>query len=115
MLRTRAWSRRSQATGKLIGPRFGGATGFTESDDPKHTWSPPNITSDAETGRLARFTEDQFVARFRQGRIVPGSPMPWQALSRMTDEDLRAIYRYLPTVPAVKRDVGPVVVNVAGK
>lgn len=108
-------TQRSEKTGKLIGPRFGGATGLTESDDPAHTWSPPNITADPETGRLARFTEDQFVARFRQGRIVPGSPMPWQSFSRMDEDDLRAIYRYLQTVPKVKRDNGPVMVNVAAK
>ena len=102
---------RNQMTGALTGPRFGGTTGFTESDDPTHSWSPPNITSDPETGRLGKLTEDQFVARFRQGRVIPGSPMPWQAFSRMADDDLRAIYRYLKTVPPVKRDVGPAVVS----
>jgi hypothetical protein len=56
-------------------------------------------------------TEDQFVARFRQGRVVPGSPMPWQAFSKLNDDDLRSIYRYLRTVPAVKRDNGPVMVT----
>ena len=106
---------RSQMTGAVTGPRFGGTTGFTETDDPTHSWSPPNITSDPETGRLGKLTEDQFVARFRQGRVIPGSPMPWQAFSRMADEDLRAIYRYLKTVPPVKRDVGPAVVNVSKK
>jgi len=30
---------------------------------------------------------------------------------RMEEDDLRAIYRYLETVPAVKRDVGPPVVE----
>jgi hypothetical protein len=104
---------RSQVTGALTGPRYGGTTGFTEADDPGHTWSPPNITSDPETGRLGKMTEDQFVARFRQGRLLPGSPMPWQAFSRMADEDLRAIYRYLKTVPPVKNDVGPPMVDVA--
>lgn len=103
---------RSQMTGALTGPRFGGTKGFTEVDDPKHSWSPPNITSDPETGRLGKLNEDQFVARFRQGRVVPGSPMPWQAFSRMTEEDLRAIYRYLKTIPPVKRDNGPVMVDV---
>jgi mono/diheme cytochrome c family protein len=101
---------RSQMTGALTGPRFGGTTGFKESDDHTRTWSPPNITSDRETGRLGKMSEDQFVARFRQGRLIPGSPMPWQAFSRMNEEDLRAIYRYLRSVPAVKRDVGPPVV-----
>jgi mono/diheme cytochrome c family protein len=100
---------RSRMTGALTGPRFGGSSGLTESDDPEHSWSPPNITSDPETGRLGKMNEDQFVARFRQGRVIPGSPMPWQAFSRMSEEDLRAIYRYLKTVPAIRRDVGPVV------
>jgi mono/diheme cytochrome c family protein len=103
---------RSQMTGALTGPRFGGTTGFTESDDPAHSWSPPNITSDPETGRLGKMTEDEFVARFRQGRLIPGSPMPWQAFARMAEDDLRSIYRYLETVPPVKRDVGPPVVDV---
>ena len=109
------WSchtQRSQMTGAVTGPRFGGATEFIEPDDPGHSWSPPNITSDPGTGRLGRMTEDQFVARFRQGRILPGSPMPWQAFSRMNEEDLRAIYRYLESVPPVNRDVGPPFVKV---
>lgn len=41
--------------------------------------------------------------------------MPWQAFSRMDEDDLRSIYRYLRTVPTVKCDMGPVMVNVAGK
>jgi mono/diheme cytochrome c family protein len=104
-------TQRSQATGALTGPRFGGSTGFTESDDPRRSWSPPNITSDGETGRLGRLTEDQFVARFRQGRVIPGSPMPWQAFSRLAEDDLRSIYRYVKTVPPVKNDVGPPMVE----
>jgi mono/diheme cytochrome c family protein len=98
---------RNQMTGALTGPRFGGTTGFSETDDSTRTWSPPNITSDPETGRLGRMTEDQFVARFRQGRLVPGSPMPWQAFARVREEDLRAMYRYLKTVPPIKNEVGP--------
>ena len=38
-------------------------------------------------------------------------PMPWQAFSRMDEDDLRAIYRYLKSVAPVKRDVGPPVVS----
>jgi len=106
---------RNQMTGALVGPRFGGTKNFTEADDPGHSWSPPNITSDPETGRLGKMTEDQFVARFRQGRLLPGSPMPWQAFSRLTEDDLRSIHKYLMTVPPVKRDNGPPVVDVAKK
>ena len=105
-------TQRSQMTGALTGPRFGGATGFTEGDDPVHTWSPPNITSDPETGRLGALSEDGFVARFRLGRLFPDSPMPWQAFSRLAEEDLRAIYRYLKSVPPVKNDVGAPMVMV---
>jgi hypothetical protein len=99
-------------TGALTGPRYGGTTGFTETFDPAHSWSPPNITSDPETGRLGSMSEEQFVLRFRQGRLIPLSPMPWQAFSRMAEEDLRAIYRYLKTVPPVSNDVGPPVVTI---
>jgi mono/diheme cytochrome c family protein len=106
---------RSQMTGALVGPRFGGTKGFTDEADLSRSWSPPNITSDPETGRLGKMTEDQFVARFREGRIIPGSPMPWQAFSRLDEEDLRSIYRYLKSVPPVRRDNGPVVVDVARK
>lgn len=52
-------------------------------------------------------SEAVFVARFRAGRVIANSPMPWQAFRKMSDDDLRAIYRYLKTVPAVHRDVGP--------
>ena len=33
-------------------------------------------------------------------------------LTRMSDDDLRSVYRYLMTVPPVKRDNGPPMVNV---
>ena len=31
-------------------------------------------------------------------RVIPGSPMPWQAYARMDEDDLRAIHRYLRTL-----------------
>jgi hypothetical protein len=55
-------------------------------------------------------SEDQFVARFRLGRVIPRSPMPWQAFARLAEDDLRAMYQYLKTVPPVKNDVGPAMV-----
>jgi len=59
---------------------------------------PPDITS-RPGGRVATWTDDEFVARFRAGERIPGSPMPWQAFGRMSDDDLHAIYRYLRSVP----------------
>lgn len=98
---------RNPATGQLVGPRYGGAKGLEEATDPGHLWAPPNITSDPTTGRLAAMTEDEFVTRFRAGRLLPGSPMPWQGLQRMAEDDLRSIYRFLKTVPPAVNDVGP--------
>jgi hypothetical protein len=75
--------------------------------NPKRTWAPPNLTSDPTTGRLAQFTEDQFVERMRAGRAFPGSPMPWQGFRKLHEEDLRAIYRYLKTLLPIVHDTGP--------
>ena len=104
-------TQRDENTGAYAGPPFGGATGFTVPDDDTHTWSPPNITNDPTTGRLAKFTEDEFVARMRAGRAIPGSPMLWQGYQRLDEDDLRSIYRYLQTVPPVVNDVGPAMVE----
>jgi mono/diheme cytochrome c family protein len=104
-------TQRDRQTGQFTGPHLGGATGFTSIGDESRTWSPPNITTDPGTGRLAQLTEEQFVARMRAGRTIPGSPMPWQAYQRMDEDDLRAMYRYLVTVPPISNDVGPAFVS----
>jgi mono/diheme cytochrome c family protein len=106
-------TQRDPKTGAFTGPKLGGSIGFEENS--AGSWSPPNITSDPATGRLGQMTEDDFVTRFRAGRLMPNSPMPWQGFSRMSDDDLRAIYRYVKTVPPVKRDVGPPVVEKKAK
>jgi mono/diheme cytochrome c family protein len=105
---------RNPQTGEYTGPRFGGATAF-EVDAEGRSWSPPNITSDPTHGRLGAMTEDQFVTRLRAGRLLPGSPMPWQGLSRLDEDDLRAIYRYLKTVPPSANDPGPPVTTAKAK
>lgn len=79
-------------------------------------WSGPwgvsfsaNLTPDKETGLPAEGAEG-FVKHVRSGRhlgkgrpVLP--PMPIQNLQAMTDEDLKAIYAYLRTIPAVKNRV----------
>ena len=70
---------------------------------------PPNLTPDARTSPIGTWTEDTFVARFRQGELVSGTPMPWGAYARMTDEDLRSVYRYLRTLPPFEHATGPVI------
>jgi mono/diheme cytochrome c family protein len=105
-------TQRDDKTGAFTGPHLGGATGFKAGGDAARTWSPPNITNEPATGRLAKFTEDEVVARERAGRAIPGSPMPWQGYQRMNEDDLRAMYRYLQTVPPAVHDVGPAVVEI---
>src|SRR5262249_7816989 len=103
-------TQRDMKTGALVGTRFAGAT-MPDDNNPKRTWAPPNLTSDPTTGRLAKFTEDEFVARFRQDRGSSGSPMPGQGFRNMHEEDLRAIYLYLKSLPPVVHDVGPAYVD----
>ena len=70
-----------------------------------------NLTSDP-TG-IGNWTEEQFIIALREGKykgmrngrnMLP--PMPWPLIGKMTDEDLKAIFAYLKTVPAV-RNVPP--------
>jgi hypothetical protein len=79
-------------------------------------WSGPwgvsfaaNLTPDAETG-LGKWTEKDFADTMRSGRhlgrgraILP--PMPTQNIAVMTDADLRAVFAYLRSVPAIKNRV----------
>jgi mono/diheme cytochrome c family protein len=93
---------RSMVDGSFTGPRLAGGGVMLRKNG--LVLVPPNLTPDPRTGRLASWSEEQFVVRFRQGKVIPESPMPWNAFARMTEDDLRAIYRYLRSVPPVERD-----------
>jgi len=103
------------ATGELTGPPFSGnGIGEPSMADPNVILRMPNLTPDP-TGVLARFaSEDAWIGRFRVGRVVEESIMPWGPYSRMSDEDLGAIYRYLNSLDPVANDVGPTVERVGG-
>ncbi|HEX7846281.1 MAG TPA: cytochrome c [Chitinophagaceae bacterium] len=64
----------------------------------------PNLTPDS-TSRIYGWPEKIFIDRFRMGKLVPGSPMPWNSFKRMSDEELKAIYNYLQTVKPVQNRV----------
>ncbi len=51
---------------------------------PGVTFVTPNLTPHAATGRIANWTEEVFIARFRTGKGAEGSPMPWAAFGRMS-------------------------------
>jgi len=79
-------------------------------------WSGPwgtsftaNLTPDPETG-LGVWSADDFVATMRNGRhqgrgreLLP--PMPFPAIKNLSDADLKAIFAYLRTIPAIENRV----------
>jgi len=67
-----------------------------------------NLTPDTTTG-MGEWTEEAFIQAIRTGKhqgqpngrdILP--PMPLQNMKLMTDEDLKAMWVYLRTIPPVK-------------
>lgn len=79
-------------------------------------WSGPwgtsftaNLTPDPETG-LGKWSEDMFIATVRSGRhmgqgraILP--PMPLHAIGSLDDDDLKAIFAYLQSLPPIENAV----------
>ncbi|MGH7930527.1 MAG: c-type cytochrome [Candidatus Binatia bacterium] len=70
-----------------------------------------NLTPDRETG-IGEWSEEGFVRALRTGKhqgqpngreILP--PMPWENYKQMTDDDLKAVWAYLRSIPAVKNQV----------
>jgi mono/diheme cytochrome c family protein len=101
---------RSMMTGAYIGPDYGGGPKMEVVDAsgkiiPGKHLVPPNLTPHTETGRMTGWSQKDFIERFRKGRVIPGSPMPWGPFSRMTDLELVAIYKYLQTVEPVNNAV----------
>ena len=62
---------------------------------------PPNITNDPNA-RIYTWTEHQFIDRFHKGKVIPQSEMPWENFKHMNDDELKAIYKYLKSVPGQK-------------
>lgn len=72
-----------------------------------------NITPDSATG-IGTWTEEMFLEKFKYYRdpaVVRNNPgknnslMPWTMYAQMDDFDIKAIYRYLRTIPPVKNKV----------
>lgn len=70
-----------------------------------------NLTPDSATG-IGAWSEEVFVKTMRTGRhlgmengrpVLP--PMPWYNLTRMKDEDLKAAYAYLRSLPPIRNGV----------
>lgn len=68
-----------------------------------------NLTPDDNTG-IGIWTEEIFFNTLRQGRhwgvarpILP--PMPWTNYRQMSDDDLRSVYAFLRSIPAISNRV----------
>lgn len=101
---------RDLKTGKFTGIDFAGGLEFEEPALKGVKFVTPNLTPDKKTGKIADWSEEQFIKRFRAGRQIAASPMPWGPFSRMTDDELKAIYRYLHSLKPVENNTGPTMV-----
>jgi hypothetical protein len=87
-------------TGAATSTAFAGAWGVTYAF---------NLTPDQNSG-LGIWTEDMFVRAMRTGRHMGTSrpimpPMPWQNIGKLTDDDLKALYAYLRSIPPISNQV----------
>lgn len=69
----------------------------------------PNLTPDQNTG-IGIWTEDMFLKGMRTGKHMGTSrqiqpPMPWTWIGKATDEDLRAMFAYLKSIPPISNRV----------
>jgi hypothetical protein len=68
-----------------------------------------NLSPDSATG-IGAWTEDQFIQTLRNGKHLGNGrdllpPMPWPFIGKMTDEDLKSVFAYLKSLPAVSNRV----------
>ncbi len=78
------------------GPDLAGGTGGPGSG--------VNLTP---AGELGSWTEDDFIHTLRtgetpSGKILDPEMMPWKEVGQMTDDELKAIWLYLQSLPAIK-------------
>ena len=96
---------RNLRTGEMTGKPFAGGLEIESHTQAGTKFVTPNLTSHA-TGHITSWSEDAFVARFKAG-VPTASPMPWGEFKNMTDDDLRAIYRYLRQLPPATTGEAP--------
>ena len=87
-------TRRGEAGGYEGDPFAGGNEWKTDEG----TFIAPNITPNDTAGRIARWNYEVFQRRFRTGRLLEGTPMPWENFQDMSESDLKAVYNFLRTL-----------------
>jgi len=68
-----------------------------------------NLTPDDNTG-IGIWTEDMFIRAMRTGKHMGTSrtilpPMPWPWYAKMRDEELKAVFAYLKSIPPIRNRV----------
>lgn len=68
-----------------------------------------NLTPDQNTG-MGIWTEDMFIRAMRTGKHMGTSrtilpPMPWPWYGKMRDDELKAIFAYLKSIPPIRNRV----------
>jgi hypothetical protein len=95
---------------KLDGPwMWAGAATNTAFAGPWGISYAPNLTPEETTG-MKIWTEEMFVRAMRTGKHMGTSrpilpPMPWPGIAKMTDDDLKAVYAYLRSIPEIRNHV----------
>jgi hypothetical protein len=91
------------------GPWFVVTAGLTAWSGPWGVSYSANLTPDVDTG-IGIWTEEMFLKAMKTGKhmgdgrpILP--PMPWESVKSMTDADLKAVFAYLRSVPAISNRV----------
>jgi hypothetical protein len=70
-----------------------------------------NLTPDQNTG-MGIWTEEMFVMALKSGKHMGTSrailpPMPWPWYGQLSDDDLKAIFAYLRSIPPISNHVPP--------
>jgi cytochrome c553 len=96
----------------LIAPDNWGAVGTNDFTAWVGAWGtsfPANLTPDKTTG-LGSWTADMFVKALKTGKhqgegrpILP--PMPWPNFAQLKEDDLRAIFAFLQSLPPIQNAV----------
>lgn len=108
-------------------PPFKGEGGpyTTHTNDHLTAWSgawgvsyAANLTPDQNTG-IGIWTEDMFLRAMKEGKHMGQSrpilpPMPWNFIGQLPDEDLKAMFAYLKSIPPIRNRV-PIPLTPDGK
>lgn len=97
---------RSLFTGAYTGIDFAGGLKIPTDTNSAVLLCPPNLTP-VKTSIISEWDFATFRNRFRQGKFIPESMMPWGPFSRMNDDELKAIFKFLKSLQPVENETGP--------